>query len=299
MSSEAFFENTGVRDIVQNTIDKVDSLTASEQRKLLGLFRQVRRDLQDRLLTIPEGTFTENQLNITLIQIQAAIQAIKLDLKDQLQDSSRIFADKGIEDLTREIEFFSKKFEGNIHPINIDRILIAQESTNFLINKHDASIDAYAEALRSQITSNIVQSMAMRESSDRTVSRIVNQVGKFFMGEEWKIQRIARTELSNIYNFSKMRTMTAIKEDNLPDLRKSLMHPFDSRTGEDSKQLAKLNPIVKIDQPFVFVYTRKLASGEVRKERREFQFPPDRPNDRSILVPYRTEWGKQAVKITN
>jgi len=292
--SDDFFKDTTVRDLLLGTIEKVDSLTETEQRKLLSTFRRVRRDLQDRLLTIPEGTFTQTQLNVTLIQIQAAIQAIKLDLKDQLKNSSQVLADRGIVDLEKEIKVFSKKFEGVEQPLNIDRILIAERASNFLVNKHEASIDAYGESLRSQITSSIVQSMALRNNTERTVSRMVQSIGKFFIGEEWKINRIARTELSNIYNFSKLNTLETVQEEFVPDIMKSLMHPMDSRTGDDSKQLANENPIVAINKPFVFEYTRTLKSGEVKTERREFLFPPDRPNDRSILVPYRKAWGKQA-----
>lgn len=294
MAADDFFQNTTVDSLVQSTIRKVDELESREQRRLLRVFRQVRQDLQDRLLSIPEGTFTEQSLNITLVQINAAIETIKRDLKGQLISSSEILSERGIEDLIQEINKFSKVFEGAETPLNINAVLVATESRNFLLNKHEASMDAYSESLRSTITSNIVQAMATRETTQRTVSRMVKDVGQFFIGEEWKLNRIARTELHNIYNFSKLTGMKQTADQYIPDLKKALIHPIDSRTGDDSKQLASKNPIVDIDEPFVFTFTRRLKSGQVRKERREFMFPPDRPNDRSVLVPYRQEWGESA-----
>jgi hypothetical protein len=128
--------------------------------------------------------------------------------------------------------------------------------------------------------------MAMRDTTERTVQRMVSDIGRFFIGEEWKLTRIARTELHHVYNFSKMMGMGEVRDSTLPDLKKALMHPMDNRTAADSKRLAAENPIVDIDEPFRFKW-----KGEVRV----FQAPPDRPNDRSILVPYREQWGRQAT----
>lgn len=293
-----FFEDETVLDLVERQIQKVDALTETEQRRLLKTFKSARRELNDRLLVVPEGTFTEQSLRITLVQIDGMIQAINSDLKRGLVDASEIMSQRSIKDLSREITKFQTHFLGAATPVNVDSLVAAQETNNFLINKHEASVDAYSASLRSQITSNIVQSMAMRETSERTVARLRSDVGKFFLGEEWKLNRIARTELRGVYNFSKVNGMRQIREDTLPDLQKALMHPMDHRTGADSKQLAAQNPVVDIDKPFVFTFNRKLASGEIRTERREFQFPPDRPNDRAILISFRKEWGQPKSSFT-
>lgn len=283
-----FFENSTVEEVVQSNIERVESLEESQQKKLLKIFRKVRQDLQDRLLTIPEGTFTEQQMRVTLVQINAAIEAIVRDLKGGMGDSAEILGIRGVEDLIKEINKFEKYFLGSVQPLDLNAALIATDSQNFLINKYDASLEAYGADLRSQITSQIAQSMITRDTSDRTVGRLVSDVGRFFAGEEWKLSRIVRTELHGIYNFSKMQGMGEIQEETLPDLKKSLMHPMDARTGEDSKLLARLNPVVDIDEPFRFKFKGK---------ERVFLFPPDRPNDRSILVPFRETWDKKAASF--
>ena len=283
-----FFTDTTVTDLVQSNIEIVDGLEEQQQKKILKIFRKTRQELQDRLLTIPEGTFTEQQMRVTLVQVEAAIQAIVRDLKTGMVDSGEIMATAGITHLVKEIEKMSKYFEGSVTPINMRAILVATDPNTFLLNKYQASLDAYGADLRSQITTNIVQSLAMRETQDRTVSRLVSDTNRFFLGEEWKLNRIVRTEMANVYNFSKMQGMGEVKDQTIPDLKKALMHPMDKRTGEDSKELARENPVVDIDEPFRFKW-----KGQVRV----FQFPPDRPNDRSILVPYREEWGKQAASF--
>lgn len=69
----------------------------------------------------------------------------------------------------------------------------------------------------------------------------------------------------------------------IPDLKKTLFHPMDNRTGKDSKRLSQNNPIVPINEPFIEYSTGKKL---------EYMAPPNRPNDRAILIPYRDEWKK-------
>ena len=276
-----FFNDARVVSLLESNIAHIEKLSEKEQKKLLSVFKETRRELQDRLLVIPSGTFSEQQLNVVLIQVQAAIDAISQELKSQMIDSSKIISKAGISRLIKEIESFSSYFEHSIQPLSIDRVLIATEANNFLINKYKASLDAYSQSLRSQITSNIVKSMAVKDNHERAVYRLVTNIGKFFIGEEWKIRRIVRTELSNIYNYSKMKTMSKLSESAIPKLKKSLYHPIDHRTGEDSKLLNAKNPILDINKPFVFKYKGKT---------RTFQFPPDRPNDRSVLIPIKKSW---------
>lgn len=56
---------------------------------------------------------------------------------------------------------------------------------------------------------------------------------------------------------------------------------MDARTGQDSVALAKRNPIIDIDKPFV---------QKFGKQEYVFMYPPNRPNDRAILVPYRASY---------
>ena len=78
-----------------------------------------------------------------------------------------------------------------------------------------------------------------------------------------------------------MKKLWGDGEGTIPDLKKTLYHPMDKRTGEDSKWLNKNNLIIPVDEPFKYTW-----NGQVR----EYMAPPDRPNDRSILIPYRESW---------
>src|ERR1019366_3017297 len=139
-------------------------------------------------------------------------------------------------------------------------------------------METYGQSIRQIISQNLL-SAAMGVTS---YSQVVGDISKFFVGEEWRLHRVVRTELHHIYNVGKIQGMIEL-QDELPDLKKTLMHPLDQRTGEDSKYAASLAMVVDVDQDFKYAWKNKV---------RVFSAPPDRPNDRAILVPYREEWGK-------
>lgn len=274
----SFWDNETVQDLTQLHIEKVSNLEDRQAKKLFNNLKVVRGQLTDRLLSAREGTFTEQHLRATLVQVDQYLQALNTRLKEGMGESAGILGERGVEDLITEIERFSKKFDGDTVPINLDAAMIAQESNNLLVNQYDASIDAYTEGVRQQITQGLTESVLSQDN----LSRVVQKLGQFVGAEEWKVLRLARTELHNVYGKAKLNGMLDIQEQVLPDLKKTLIHPMDKRTGDDSKYVAKKGLVADLDEPFRYNWKGK---------ERVFMTPPDRPNDRSILVPYREAWG--------
>lgn len=275
-----FFDTVDDMGIVENHIQAVQKLEESQARVLLARYKEVRQELRDRLDRVRGETFTAQQMRGVLAQVDGAISAMNSGLKGDMSEAAQVAALRGVENLTTEIQKFSQKFEGAVVPINLNAQLIASDTRNFLINNYESSLDAYSEDLRSQLTSNLTVA-ALQEMP---YSDVVQRLGQFFQGEEWKLERIARTELHHVYNLGKMTGMTETRDQGyIPDLKKALFHPMDSRTGSDSKYASKLNLVVPIEEPFRYKW---------KGQWREFMVPPDRPNDRAILVPYRDAWGR-------
>jgi hypothetical protein len=272
-----FFDDVDAEGTVERHIQQVLKLEDSQSNKLLRRYKEVRQELRDRLDRAPEATFTAQQLRGVLTQVDAAIAAMTISLSGGMKESAGIFAMSGVEDSITELQKFEQMFQGAVVPINIDRQLVADETENFLLNRFEASIQAYSSDLRSSLVGSLTNESLMESS----YSTVIRKLGAFFQGEEWKLHRIARTEFHNMYNLSKMNTFTGIRDSSLPDLMKTLIHPMDSRTGDDSKALARENPIVPIEEPFEQTWKGKKFV---------FMAPPNRPNDRAILVPYRKTW---------
>lgn len=279
MEDEQFFNEVDSMGIVELHIQQVLKMEDSKATALLRRYKEIRSELRDRLDRAHESTFTAQQLRGVLTQVDAAIIAMNISLKTGMKEAALPAALMGVEHQLSELAKFQDHFQGAVVPININAQLVAQDTANFLINQYDSSLDAYSESVRSGLVGALTQEMLL----ESPLSKVVKSMGQYFQGEEWKLQRIARTELHSIYNIAKLGGMEEVKEQVLPDLMKTLIHPMDMRTGQDSKFAASLELIVPLDKPFKYRWKGKT---------RVFVTPPDRPNDRAILVPYRREWTK-------
>jgi len=277
----SFFDAVGVNEIMERHAEQVMDLEDKQAKFLIKKYREIRQELRDRLDAFPDGTFTSQQLRGILTQVDAALLAMQDRLNGGMLEASDVIAEEGIRQAVGELEAFEGIFTGAVVPINLNAVLVGQDTKNFLINRYEASIAAYSQDLRADLTNQLTNSMIAEEN----LSLVVRRLGRYFLGEEWKLLRIARTELHNVYNIAKLNSYKEVRANQLPDLKKSLYHPMDHRTGKDSLALAEENPIVDVDKPF-----RQTFNGK----KYVFMAPPNRPNDRAVLIPYRESWNKSA-----
>lgn len=271
-----FHTDAGV--IVESHIQQLLKLEEKDADRVLKTYKKVRQELRDRLDTLPGEKFTAQRLRGVLLQIESAIEAMARGLARDMDDEAQEVAEKSIKDLEKEIKQFSKKFTGAVIPIDVDAVRLATDTRNFLFSQYKTSLQAYSEDVRS----NIARGLSMAAIEEITVDETIRRIGRFFLAEEWRLRRIVRTEIHNIYNHGKIFGMKEIRDSGqIPNLKKTLIHPMDSRTGDDSKAVDKKDLVVDIEKPFRYIWKGK---------ERVFQAPPDRANDRSILIPYRKEW---------
>ena len=273
-----FFDDVDSMGIVENHIKEVLKLEHSESETILSGYSGVRDRLVNRLSHLRSGSFTAQHLSGVLAQVQGAIDAINKNLNKEMLDGAEEAAITGVDHVVDEMKSFDDYFMGAVTPINLNAALLASDTANLLVTKYQTNLEAYGNDLLTQITNGLFSASLGEISSEEVIGRI----SQFFTAEEWKLRRIVRTELHNIYNLGKMRGMGEIADKYVPDLRKALMHPMDARTGDDSLYLARINLTAALDEPFVYRW---------RGERRVFMTPPDRPNDRAVMIPYREEWG--------
>lgn len=280
----SFFGDLSDETLVEEHAREVLKLQTDEARDLLKQYSEARKDLQDRLIRAPIDRFTAQHLRGALVQVNAGITAMTKALEGDTSEGALKAAMRGVEHLLKEIKRFSQRF-GGVQPIHINAIKVALNTREFLINKYDASLKAYDQDVRRKITNALTQAAI----EELPYSEVVKKVGVAFQGEEWKLQQIVRTELHHVYSLGKLNGMKEAKKDQIPDLKKALFHKMDSRTGEDSVELATENPILPLDEPFRQTYR---ASPKSKVQNFVFMVPPNRPNDRAILVPYRDEWDR-------
>lgn len=275
----SWFDEVDSTGVVEHHIKQVLGLETSESKRILSEYQDIRQDLVDRISRYPRGTFTRQHLQGTLAQVQAAITAMNKSLGGETQQGAYKAALSGVDGLLTEMKVFDEKFTGAVTPINLNAALIAHDTSQLLVTRYKTNLDAYGNDLYTQI-SNGLFSAALGEA---TQDQVVGRISSFFNEEEWKLTRIVRTELHHVFNVGKMNGLKEVAEDYIPDMKKTLIHPMDSRTGDDSIYAATLGLIAEISDPFEYTW---------KGNRRIYMVPPDRPNDRSIMIPYRPDWAE-------
>ena len=118
---------------------------------------------------------------------------------------------------------------------------------------------------------------------NRSGYEVTGRLSKFIDLKRWKIKQIVRTEMSGIFNRTKLLTYDRFNKENFKGtLLKRMFHPMDNRTAEDSKQWAQADPAIPLDRPFRL----KLRNGKIQ----EGMTPPLRPNDRAVIMPFHQGW---------
>ena len=284
-----FLDKIAGLEVIERHTRELANLDESEQREIIELYRRLRRSLVTRLrasLAVEkqsgEARFSSQKLRGTLAQLEAAISQFSVEFNKRVEGHWSKGAELSISHLEEQIAVFDETFAGAVTPINIPGILIANERKNYLVNNYQASINRWSQFTREKLADDLQAALVTQETTQETIGRMIGD----WQAKEWQLRRIVRTELHNVYNTSKIPGLQSAQSQ-IPDLRKALLHPMDHRTAEDSTYLAELNPIIPIDEPFKYVWQPSPTS---KKYYREFMAPPDRPNDRAVLVPYSARW---------
>lgn len=282
-----FFDGVDSTGIVEDHAKAVVSLQDSQAREIANAYTEVRRELIDRLNSARFDSFTAHRLRVVLAQIDAAIDAINHKLSHKIDAGSEKASILSVEQLVKEIKRFDAHFRGAARPINMNILQSAMDTKEFLINHYKNSLSHYGSQVKQDI------SLALRNAviAEIPYSQVVQKIGQHFDAQQWEVHRLARTELHHIYSAAKLNGMRDLKRKAMPEMKKALFHPMDSRTAEDSKEMAEMNPVIDLNEYFEQDYK---ATPKSKVQHRRYLAPPDRPNDRAILIPYDPSWGGES-----
>ena len=267
----------------RNSIDKLDKETVRE------LYPQLERAslyIQESLNRLSADQWSYKSRIRTMALINNSLGHMESRMEGQLEkraEQYNLFAREAVQGELKEFDAW--KF---YQLPSVKKEAVSVKSNTFLINTMKNSLKSYGIKTRGQVSDVITQGILQKKSG----YEISNRIGQRIQLHRYKIIRIVRTELSRIFNQSKLLNYFEIQKTHFPDLMKRLYHPMDNRTGEDSKQLAKLNPAIPLGKPFEFTYRRKLKSGRIVRQKRVFMTPPDRPNDRAQMISFRPKWNQ-------
>ena len=264
-------------------------------RKTMALYEQARSEIEAKLAVLRragEGmTFSAQHMRMILLQINDGLRSFRQDFGPELSKQSRTAADLARHHLVTAIRKLEKRYSG------IEPVLQVEEASVFsglykgiepsLLNRHRTLMSAYSLPTIERVKRQLALSLIQGENLDHVIDRVAG-AGGIVDAERWRAARIARTEMSYAYGQTSQRCMVETAKE-IPDLCKRLAATFDNRTGADS--IALNGQVQPVSAPFVWM--KKTKSGV---ERVEYMAPPNRPNDRECVVPWRAAYPEPSAR---
>ena len=262
--------------------------------RLRPLYEEARADLERKLRRAVRAgrgdTFGAHHLRLVLAQVADACRAVQDDVYERLEDTGAVAARLAPRQHLAALEALQEHFKG------ATPVLQAREAAVFqygfgrgampasLLDRFRASSRLYGPETIRRVRDQLSLSMLQGEGVDDAVDRVAGTDG-VFAAQRWRAERIVRTETAHAVGVSGQRALTQLAQA-VPKLQKRLVATRDDREGEDSKELD--GQIVDVDQPFVWVV--KNAAGVSTGKVVRYMAPPNRPNDREVVIPWRADW---------
>lgn len=290
------------RDVLDYNQEQAQTMVAKlGEKRTEQLLRSAHADVMDRILAIKPGArdgFTETQLRATKAQLDEALKTVTGGLKDILLDATGKISEKATRGTIDYLVAADRKFRGvGKQPLALNEAMMFERSEqgarssllhrlassgmsdvkNADKTEHKAKkgvLERYSDATI-QSFEEILQRGLITKKSWSEMSVEIQKSSPFLKGKpaNWA-NRIVRTESMGVYNRAAFEANREADEQ-LEDVIKILSSTFDDRTGSDS--YAVHGQCRRPDQAFDSWYGL-------------FQHPPDRANDRGIVVPHRISW---------
>lgn len=262
------------------------------RKHLRSVLQQAQLDLNARLaqasgLTNGLDTFTAYKMQVALRQVQAVVQDQNKKVTGLMLEQAGTAADTATAGFLKYMHGAERKFRGIVSVLPLDEAMMFDRARNGA----EASIlsriasnpqDPAGLGILQRYGMNVVQNFEDRLRGAVLTSKPWGEVRSDLIAESPFLQqapaswaeRIVRTETMGAYNRAGWETTRAADEV-LGDMVKILSATFDDRTGWDSFQVHG-----QIRRP----------SEAFEWDGRAFQHPPNRPNDREVVVPHRVSW---------
>jgi hypothetical protein len=208
-------------------------------------------------------------------------------MKTELVDMGKATAELRVGSLLKYLNQREKKFKGISSRIPIDEAALLDRAVrgteSSILNRiasdpkhrgHKGVLDRYGDAVIGKFEEQLQIGLLTRKPWAEMRADLTEQ-SPFLKGApaHWA-ERIVRTELMGASNMAGLEVVRGA-QDELGDMVKILVATFDDRTGADSYAV----------------------HGQIRRPSEAFdswfgsyQHPPNRPNDREIVIPHRMSW---------
>lgn len=265
-----------------------------ERRGIDGLkqiYDLARANLGERLRSVGSTSDKVGPLTLRAMQAQADAIVAKLgsDFAKHLVDVGHSAAELGATHAVREFSILEQRFRGTTPNLRLEQPSIFMGMVDgvesSLLRRKSLVAGTWTAGAVMGMERQLAGAAATGQPLEDVVRRLMSDQG-LVEEERYKAERIVRTEMAYSMNATKHEATVRVR-DELGDqtMRKKLIETLtDERPGDDSFLVH--GQTVELDKPFVWM-RRVKGGGYVREE---YMFPPNRPNDRAVVIPWSLEW---------
>lgn len=240
---------------------------------------------EEQLAKTRRGSWSASTSAQTMVQLAQAVKGLSSKQLASLRRGLPMIAERAQASTADWLRILDESFTGSVRPLRWDSLAWLDQTRSPLLRSRLRQQRKSFARYGAQAVSDIEDAIAQRvltgtpwtDAREEVMSIVREEVG----GHQWMVDRIIRTESATVHSGIVIEALHAEEADD-PDpadpMLKKLVATFDASTGQDSRLLH--GQTRKLDEPFLDV-----TNG------REYMAPPNRPNDREIVVGWRRSWG--------
>ncbi len=250
------------------------------------------RGLERRLKRLSPGmagSFTRAQLEASLRQVRVVLRTLLPEMKGVVVDTAKQAAAVAGEGTLKSFRAAEKNFQGITgKPLALDAATVLERSVvgteSSVLHRIQADpahpgrpgvMERYAGRVVGQFEDVLQQRLLQSMPWDEARDLLIQQSPFLQEAPAYWAERILRTETAAAHARSTLQAHQEISEQVGGGMVRILCATFDDRTGSDS--YAVHGQVRRVDQPFTWWEGEYLA-------------PPNRPNDREVVVLWDVEW---------
>lgn len=242
--------------------------------------------------------FSVQQARTMLAQAKQGLVRLSASLGTALNDQTIKTQHASAQRLIKDIKKMEKAATGATVRLPIEQasrfVGVVDKRKTSLMKLNKTSMAKYG----AQVVGKLEQSIAMALLQGETGYKAVSRVAEAMDGEWWRAERIVRTETAWAFNATQMDAIGETTKS-FPDMMmrwveyvadKTLVK-LDLRVGDDS--VVMHGQLVRPGMFFVMPMIPPRPDLKISPSLRGKQWtnPPNRPNDRAVLQPWRPGWG--------
>lgn len=279
-----------------------------DKRSLPGLqklYEAAQAELARKLNKLMASKRKDTMTALQLRQLREQVTIAQADIAKQLAAGLKPVAKEaqadGVRQVARTFVDLEERFTGATITLPLEEAAtfagLVDKRSPSLIRSIDSSFKRYGATITSDIEKELALSLATGETNAEAIERVEKAAGI----QWWRAERIVRTELAAAYNSAHSAATEALADD-FDDIYQrwceyvddTTGQPLDNRVAVDS--LVLHGQVVRPGNPFVMPPDERISAKLWGKQ---FMFGPNRPNDRSVTMPWRPHWGTPAWEWRN